>query len=110
MWVTCALLVLLAGTTSALPAHGLDIVVRLAPEARQNATDVEAIPLASTATARRTGTPVMVPLGQVATICLSTAPNEIDRLNLERVATIEGNSQGPALTDVMRDEQTSSRL
>ena len=48
----------------------------------------------------------MVPLGQVAEIRLSGAPNEIRRLNLERVATIEGNYQERALTDVARDVQT----
>ena len=47
----------------------------------------------------------MVPLGQVAEIQLSGAPSEIERLNLERVATIEGNYQGRPLTDVMKDVQ-----
>jgi HAE1 family hydrophobic/amphiphilic exporter-1 len=48
----------------------------------------------------------MVPLGQVATIRRSGAPNEIKRLNLERVATIEANYQGRPLTEVMGDVQT----
>ena len=83
-----------------------DVVVRLAPEARRSAADLARVPLASSHTDRRTGAPVMVPLGQVAEIRLSGAPNEIRRLNLERVATIEGNYQERALTDVARDVQT----
>jgi len=80
-----------------------DVVVRLAPEARQTENDLARIPIASTQLNRRTGTPVMVPLGQVAQIRLSGAPNEIKRLNLERVATIEGNYQIRPLTDVTKD-------
>jgi HAE1 family hydrophobic/amphiphilic exporter-1 len=82
-----------------------DVVVRLAPEARQTQTNIAGIPLASSQTDRRTGTPVMVPLGQVAEIRLSGAPNVINRLDLERVATIEGNYQKRALTDVTTDVQ-----
>ena len=80
-----------------------DVVVRLAPEARQTENDLARIPIASTQLDRHTGTPVMVPLGQVAQIRLSGAPNEIKRLNLERVATIEGNYQIRPLTDVTKD-------
>jgi HAE1 family hydrophobic/amphiphilic exporter-1 len=82
-----------------------DVVVRLAPEARQTEADVARIPLASSQVDRRTGTPVMVPLGQVADIHLSGAPNEIKRLDLERVATIEGSYQGRPLTEVVSDVQ-----
>jgi HAE1 family hydrophobic/amphiphilic exporter-1 len=48
----------------------------------------------------------MVPLAQVATIRPSPAPDQINRLDLERVATIEGNYEGRALTEVVRDVQT----
>ena len=95
-----------AGTWEDETGLAHDVVVRLAPEARQTETNVAAIPLASTQTDRKTGTPVMVPLGQVAAVRLSGAPNEIKRLDLERVATIEGNYQGRPLTDVTRDIQT----
>ena len=94
-----------AGTWEDRTGLAHDVVVRLAPEARETETDIAGIPLASSQTDRRTGTPVMVPLGQVATIRLSGAPNEINRLDLERVATIEGNYQGRPLTDVTRDVQ-----
>ena len=77
-----------------------DVVVRLAPEQRQSEADLARIPLAGRMDSR-TGMPAMVPLGQVATIRRSGAPNEIKRLNLERVATIEGNYQNRPLTEVM---------
>jgi HAE1 family hydrophobic/amphiphilic exporter-1 len=80
--------------------------VRLAPEFRQTEMNISGVPLASSQMDRKTNTPVMVPLGQVATIRLSGAPNEIKRLDLERVATIEGNYQQRPLTDVTRDVRT----
>ena len=94
-----------AGTWEDETGLAHDVVVRLAPEARQTAANLAGIPLASSQIDRRTGTPVMVPLGQVAEIRPSGAPNEIKRLNLERVATIEGNYQVRPLTDVMKDVQ-----
>jgi HAE1 family hydrophobic/amphiphilic exporter-1 len=94
-----------AGTWEDETGLAHDVVVRLAPEARQTESDIARIPLASSQVDRRTGVPVMVPLAQVATIRLSAAPNEIKRLNLERVATIEGNYQGRPLTDVTTDVQ-----
>jgi HAE1 family hydrophobic/amphiphilic exporter-1 len=92
-----------AGTWEDETGLAHDVVVRLAPEARQTATDVARIPLASSQVDRKTGTPVMVPLGQVADIHLGGAPNEIDRLDLDRVATIEGNYQNRSLTEVAQD-------
>jgi len=83
-----------------------DVVVRLAPESRQSAGDIGRIPLASSRMDARTGGPVMVPLAQVASIRPSAAPNQIKRLNLERVATIEGNYQGRPLTEVVGEVQT----
>ncbi|HYK83081.1 MAG TPA: efflux RND transporter permease subunit [Gemmatimonadales bacterium] len=94
-----------AGTWDDETGLAHDVVVRLAPEARQTETDVARIPLASSQVDRRTGAPVMVPLGQVADIRLSGAPNEIKRLDLERVATIEGSYQGRPLTEVVSDVQ-----
>jgi HAE1 family hydrophobic/amphiphilic exporter-1 len=83
-----------------------DVVVRLAPEQRRSAADLARVPVATSRTNERTGAPVMVPLGQVAEIRQSAAPNEIKRMNLERVATIEGNYQDRALTDVVTDVQS----
>lgn len=95
-----------AGTWEDETGLAHDVVVRLAPEARETETDLARIPLASSQTDRRMGTPVMVPLAQVADIRLTGAPNEINRLDLERVATIEGSYQVRPLTDVVKDVQT----
>jgi hydrophobic/amphiphilic exporter-1 (mainly G- bacteria), HAE1 family len=107
--IGAALRPVLAGETAGdwEDATGLahDVVVRLAPEQRQSETDLARIPIAGRIDSR-TGIPAMVPLGQVATLRRSGAPNEIKRLNLERVATIEGNYQGRPLTDVMGEVQT----
>ncbi|HET9325416.1 MAG TPA: efflux RND transporter permease subunit [Candidatus Eisenbacteria bacterium] len=83
-----------------------DVIVRMAPEARTSQADLARIPIATSQIDRRTGQPVMVPLGQVATFSPGGAPDRIDRKNLQRVATIEGNYQNRPLTDVVRDIQS----
>ncbi len=83
-----------------------DVIVQLAPESRESESDLGRIPLASSRIDARTGGPVMIPLAQVANIRRSAASDQIKRLNLERVATIEGNYEGRALTDVVRDVRT----
>jgi hydrophobic/amphiphilic exporter-1 (mainly G- bacteria), HAE1 family len=92
-----------AGTWEDETGLGHDVVVRLAPEYRRSEVDLAGIPLTTSQIDRSTGAPVVVPLGQVADLSLAGAPNEIDRLDLERVATIEGNYQVRPLTDVVKD-------
>jgi HAE1 family hydrophobic/amphiphilic exporter-1 len=82
-----------------------DVRVRLAPEFRTSRDDLLRMPIATRQIDPRTGAAVMVPLGQVATLRPGGAPAQIDRRQLERVATIEGNYQGRPLTDVTRDIQ-----
>ena len=82
-----------------------DVVVRLAPEARENRDDLASLPIATGQMDPATGNPVMVPLGQVAVLRRGGAPAQIDRERLERVATIQGNFQGRALTAVTSDIQ-----
>ncbi len=77
-----------------------DVVVRLAPEFRTSLADLVRVPIATARVEPGTGRPVMVPLGQVATLQRGGAPSQIDHRNLERVATIEGNYEGRPLTDV----------
>jgi hydrophobic/amphiphilic exporter-1 (mainly G- bacteria), HAE1 family len=105
--VSTGLRTVLSGTTASNfeDASGLthDIVVRLAPEFRESATDLGRIPLATTQVDQRTMSLVMVPLGQVARIVPSGAPSEIKRYQLERMARIEGNFQGRTLTQVSAD-------
>jgi HAE1 family hydrophobic/amphiphilic exporter-1 len=45
--------------------------------------------------------PRLVPLGQVARVGPGLAPGEIKRMNLARVARVEGNYEGVSLTQVM---------
>ncbi|MBI5167846.1 MAG: efflux RND transporter permease subunit [Candidatus Eisenbacteria bacterium] len=82
-----------------------DVRVRMAPEFRESEEDLLRLPVATGRT-DASGTPVMVPLGQVARLQRGAAPAQIDRQQLERVATIEGNFQGRALTAVTTDIQT----
>jgi HAE1 family hydrophobic/amphiphilic exporter-1 len=82
-----------------------DVVVRMAPEYRTSSADLARVPVATANVDPRTGAPVMVPLGQVATFRRGGAPDQIDRKSLERVATIEGNYEGRSLTQVVRDVQ-----
>ncbi|HNX51530.1 MAG TPA: efflux RND transporter permease subunit, partial [Thermoanaerobaculaceae bacterium] len=107
--VSSSLRPILAGQTAGdwEDAEGVasDVVVRLAPEYRTSRDDLARIPIASGQVNTRTGQPVMVPLAQVANLRYGGAPNQIDRRNLERVATIEGNYQNRSLTGVVGDIQ-----
>jgi HAE1 family hydrophobic/amphiphilic exporter-1 len=78
-----------------------DVTVRLAPEARRNIADLERLPLV--VRAAPTGAPVMVPLGQIATIRQGLGPAQIDHLNRERVVSVQANVQGRPLTEVTQD-------
>jgi HAE1 family hydrophobic/amphiphilic exporter-1 len=77
------------------------VIVRVAPEFRTSSADLSRVPLATSG--RVGGAMATVPLGQVARIGPGLAPGEIKRLALERVARIEGNYEGRALTEVMND-------
>ncbi|HEX6903682.1 MAG TPA: efflux RND transporter permease subunit, partial [Thermoanaerobaculia bacterium] len=87
-----------------------DVTVRLAPEARENITDLERLPLlvnAVPATTDQTGAvatgPVTVPLGQVATITRTMGPAEIEHLDRDKVVTVGANVQGRSLNEVFQD-------
>jgi HAE1 family hydrophobic/amphiphilic exporter-1 len=84
-----------------------DVTVRLAPEARENLTDLARLPLglAPTATAAPDGTtpPASVPLGQVATITRTLGPAQIQHLDREKVVTVGANIQGRALNEVSQE-------
>ncbi len=82
-----------------------DVLVRLAPEYRTSRDDLARVPIATGRVNPRTGQPVMVPLSQVASLRYGGAPNQIDRRNLERIATIEGSYEGRPLTAVIGDIQ-----
>jgi len=77
-----------------------DVYVRLSPEARQRVSDLAALPLF---VAGPDGRGVAVPLGQVAKISTGVGPARIDHLDRERTIAVEANTQGRALTEVLKD-------
>jgi hydrophobic/amphiphilic exporter-1 (mainly G- bacteria), HAE1 family len=79
-----------------------DVTVRLAPEARQRAADLERLPLVVLGP---NGAPSTMPLGQVATISDGVGPAIIDHLNREPVVNVELNTSGRATGDVGADIQ-----
>jgi HAE1 family hydrophobic/amphiphilic exporter-1 len=62
-----------------------DVVVQVAPEERTSVQHIQQIPLA-------TATGSTVPLGEVAAVEQGTAPAQIDRERLQRVATISAGT------------------
>ena len=62
--------------------------MRLAPEDRVDASNIEHLPIAVT------GTNMMVPLEQIATITIDKGPARIQHLNGKRTVTVSANVQG----------------
>jgi HAE1 family hydrophobic/amphiphilic exporter-1 len=74
-----------------------DVTIRLAPESRTSISDLESLPLVvGGASGPRT-----IPLGQVARVAQSIGPARIDHLDRERVITVQANTEGRPLTDVV---------
>jgi hydrophobic/amphiphilic exporter-1 (mainly G- bacteria), HAE1 family len=67
-----------------------DVMIRLAPEARQRASDLGQLPIT---TAGPDGT-TMLPLGQIANVQEGISPAQIDHLDRERVVSIQANVAG----------------
>ncbi len=65
-----------------------DVAVRLAPEDRVNASNIENLPISVT------GTDMMVPLEQIATITYDKGPARIQHLDGNRTVTVAANVQG----------------
>jgi HAE1 family hydrophobic/amphiphilic exporter-1 len=68
-----------------------DVVVQVAPEQRTSLESLASLPIATT---RRdaSGAALTVPLGQVARIERGVAPSQIDRQDLQRVATVSAST------------------
>ena len=77
-----------------------DVTIRLAPEERSVVADLESLPVLVTGPETQ---PVSIPLGQVARISQSIGPARIDHLDRERVITVEANTEGRALSEVVGD-------
>jgi HAE1 family hydrophobic/amphiphilic exporter-1 len=77
-----------------------EVNVRLAPESRQRAVDLEQLPLVVTGP---DGQPRTLPLGQIATVTQSLGPAQITHLNGDLVVTVQANTSNRPLTEVMKD-------
>ena len=76
-----------------------EVQVRLAPEARQRASDLEQLPLVIQGP---NGISTM-PLGQIASIRQGLGPAQITHLDAELVVNVEANTSGRSLSEVTRD-------
>ena len=77
-----------------------DVTIRLAPESRTRIADLETLPLVVTGADNR---PTTIPLGQVAKVTPSIGPARIDHLDRERVISIQANTEGRPLSEVVAD-------
>jgi HAE1 family hydrophobic/amphiphilic exporter-1 len=76
-----------------------EVNVRLQPESRQRVSDLEQLPLViNTSTGSST-----LPLGQIATVTQGLGPAQITHLDAEMVVTVEANTSGRSLSEVMKD-------
>jgi multidrug efflux pump subunit AcrB len=77
-----------------------DVAVRLHPDDRVNASNIEQLPVSVT------GTGMMVPLEQIATITFDKGPSRIQHLDGKRTVTVstnvEGRSPGEVTADAMK--------
>jgi multidrug efflux pump subunit AcrB len=79
-----------------------DVIVRLPREQRQLARDIGDLYLASTRV-QADGSPMLVPLRQVADLVPASSPQAIRRQDLQRRATIFANAEGRPAGDVGND-------
>lgn len=80
-----------------------DVTIRLSPEARTNVRDLEALPLMISGI---DGSQATLPLGQVARVSPSVGPARIDHLDRDRVISVQANTEGRSLTEVIGDITT----
>jgi HAE1 family hydrophobic/amphiphilic exporter-1 len=86
-----------------------DVVVQVPPELRASVEDVASIPLTVPRAGANGGAPATVRLADVARIQTGTAPAQIDRKGLERVATVSA-SNAPGLSIAEASTEIRSRL
>jgi HAE1 family hydrophobic/amphiphilic exporter-1 len=83
-----------------------DVTVRLAPEARTRVQDLESMPLAVTGAEGRQST---IPLAQVARVSQTLGPGRIDHLDRDRMISVQANTEGRPLSDVIADINAAIR-
>jgi len=74
-----------------------DVAVRLHPDDRVNASNIEHLPIGVS------GTNMMVPLDQIATISMGKGPAQIQHLDSKRMVAVTANTQGRASGEVTAD-------
>jgi HAE1 family hydrophobic/amphiphilic exporter-1 len=74
-----------------------DVAVRLHPDDRVDAANIEHLPVAVG------GSSMMVPLEQIATITLDKSPAQIQHLNGNRTISVSANAQGRSSGEVTSD-------
>jgi HAE1 family hydrophobic/amphiphilic exporter-1 len=74
-----------------------DVAVRLHPDDRVDATNIEHLPIAVS------GTNMMVPLDQIASISMGKGPAQIQHLDGKRMVAVSANTQGRASGEVTKD-------
>ena len=81
-----------------------DVNVRLAPDARNSAQDLERLPFTSSALGSNPdGSARIVRLSQVASVRESTGPNQINRRDLSHEVAINGNAYNRSAGEVSND-------
>ena len=80
-----------------------DVAVRLHPDDRVNATNIERLPIAVA------GTNTTVPLEQIATVTMGKGPAQIQHLDGKRVVTVAANAQGRSAGEVTTDAMKIAR-
>ncbi|MFL5577586.1 MAG: efflux RND transporter permease subunit [Gemmatimonadaceae bacterium] len=78
-----------------------DVYVRIDPEARRRVADLERLPLVVPGGSN--AAPSTIPLGQVATVRQTLGPGIIKHLDRDRVVTVQANTSGRSLGEVMAD-------
>ncbi|WP_343632065.1 efflux RND transporter permease subunit [Roseateles sp.] len=74
-----------------------DVAVRLAPEDRVDASNIERLPIAVT------GAGVMVPLEQIATVTMGKGPAKIQHADGKRMIAVSANAHGRSPGEVTAD-------
>jgi HAE1 family hydrophobic/amphiphilic exporter-1 len=74
-----------------------DVSVRLHPDDRVDASNIEHLPIAVS------GSNMMVPLDQIATITMGKGPAQIQHLDGKRMVAVSANTQGRASGEVTSD-------
>ena len=80
-----------------------DVAVRLHPDDRVNAANIEHLPIAVS------GTNMMVPLDQIATVTMGKGPAQIQHSDGKRMIAVSANAQGRSPGEVTSDAMEIAR-